>query len=406
MSCTKTLRELKVTELKVELENRELETTGTKSILQNRLANALKAAGEDPESFLFEMNEYNWEAFEKLRKDFEGKTRILEEKLLENMEQKITQNNILVREEIEEKMSKNVEKIEEKFVKSEEKLLNLLEEKLKVFDFPTEKTKMNTAQDPQGIARVTTVREPPGKGRVKPPTFDGTSSWPNYLKQFKAAATANGWSGTDCATALILSLRGNAVDVLETIPIEEQANFEQIVKRLETRYGQKHLEDVYFTMLKNRAQKPGESLQELEADISRLVRLSNPDSPESFMERIAIRYFIEAIHDAETQQALRLARPKTLADTLSQALDFEAAKRASKRDVRVRALQPDLGTSNEKYLEAMIERLLDARKSNIKRRQPRCWNCGELGHVRSRCDRPVTQQEEKPVYKRSSQQGN
>ncbi|KAK7873648.1 hypothetical protein R5R35_009334 [Gryllus longicercus] len=260
MSCTKTLRELKVTELKVELEDRELETTGTKAILQNRLANALKAAGEDPESFLFEMNENFLQTIGRTEKRFRRKKQNIGRKVIRKPGTKITQNNILVREEIEEKMSKNVEKIEEKFVNSEEKILNLLEEKLKGFDFPTEKIKMNTIQDPQGMARVTTVREPLGKGRVKPPTFDGTSSWPNYLKQFKAAATANGWSGTDCATALIVSLRGNAVDILETIPIEEQANFEHIVKRLETRCGQKHLEDVYFTMLKNRAQKPGESL--------------------------------------------------------------------------------------------------------------------------------------------------
>ncbi|KAJ8952822.1 hypothetical protein NQ318_008143 [Aromia moschata] len=46
--------------------------------------------------------------------------------------------------------------------------------------------------------------------RMKPPQFDGKSSWVNYLRQFEAAARANGWSLAEKAAALTLALRGDA----------------------------------------------------------------------------------------------------------------------------------------------------------------------------------------------------
>ncbi|KAJ8957953.1 hypothetical protein NQ318_001952 [Aromia moschata] len=111
------------------------------------------------------------------------------------------------------------------------------------------------------------------KIRMKPPQFDGKSSWVNYLRQFEAAARANGWSLAEKATALTLALR---------------------VKHLEMRYGQSHLEHVYHSQLKNRYQKSNESLQEFEADIARLVRLAYSSTPENVMERLAVQAFLDA----------------------------------------------------------------------------------------------------------------
>ena len=49
------LFQLKVLDLKNKLEERELETTGKKSDLQNRLKQALINNGDDPENFLFDV---------------------------------------------------------------------------------------------------------------------------------------------------------------------------------------------------------------------------------------------------------------------------------------------------------------------------------------------------------------
>ncbi|KAJ8978402.1 hypothetical protein NQ317_005805 [Molorchus minor] len=56
------------------------------------------------------------------------------------------------------------------------------------------------------------------------------------------------------------------------------------------RYGQTNLEHVYHSQLKNRYQKPSETLKEFQVDISRLVCLAYPATPEAVMERLALDF--------------------------------------------------------------------------------------------------------------------
>ncbi|KAJ8940384.1 hypothetical protein NQ318_015778, partial [Aromia moschata] len=46
-----------------------------------------------------------------------------------------------------------------------------------------------------------------------------------------------------------------------TLSLEEQEDYHQLVRHLEMRYGQSHLEHVYHSQLKNRCQKNNELLQ-------------------------------------------------------------------------------------------------------------------------------------------------
>ncbi|KAJ8936177.1 hypothetical protein NQ318_017057 [Aromia moschata] len=208
------------------------------------------------------------------------------------------------------------------------------------------------------------------KIRMKPPQFDGKSSWVNYLRQFEAAARANGWSLAEKATALTLALRGDATDILQTLSLEEQDDYHQLVKHLEMRYGQSHLEHVYHSQLKNRYQKSNESLQEFEADIARLVRLAYSSTPENVMERLAVQAFLDGLRDTETRQALTLARPSKLVDALARALEFEAAKQSCRGQAKVRKMEEDVeeGTCNEAEIRRVVEVMLE-------KRQIRCWNC-------------------------------
>ncbi|KAJ8942434.1 hypothetical protein NQ318_006237, partial [Aromia moschata] len=169
------------------------------------------------------------------------------------------------------------------------------------------------------------------KIRMKPPQFDGKSSWVNYLRQFEAAAKANGWSLAG-ARALTLALRGDATDILQTLSLEEQEDYHQLVRHLEMRYGQSHLEHVYHSQLKNRYQKSNESLQEFEADIAR-----------------------------------------KLVDALARALEFEAAKQSCRGQAKVRKMEEDVeeGTCNEAEIRRVVEGMLE-------KRQIRCWNCDQI----------------------------
>jgi hypothetical protein len=180
---------------------------------------------------------------------------------------------------------------------------------------------------------------------------------------------------------LTLALREDATNILQKLNSQEQEDYNVLVKHLELRYGQTHLEHVYHSQLKSRIQKSNESLQEFEADVARLVRLAYPATPENVIERLAVQAFLDGLRDHEMRQALILARPNKLVDALARALEFEAAKQSSRGTARVRSMDDSsvVATVDEAAVRKIFKELLSEKK------QLRCWNCGKMGHVRSRC---------------------
>jgi hypothetical protein len=79
-----------------------------------------------------------------------------------------------------------------------------------------------------------------GLVKLKHPSFDGTTSWSMYKKQFEPATGANNWDDEGKAVALTLTLRGQALQILQTLSVEDQKNYAAFVKALELRYGDHH----------------------------------------------------------------------------------------------------------------------------------------------------------------------
>ncbi|KAJ8948860.1 hypothetical protein NQ318_013513, partial [Aromia moschata] len=195
----------------------------------------------------------------------------MDQKLLENyttLEKKITENSSCLQKQIGEYVDGKFEEMENKLVTVEEQFQNkFLEVERKIATLSLESGEqqrvVNTALKSPG-SDTDRLSKPElsshveiSKIRMKPPQFDGKSSWVNYLRQFEAAARANDWSLAEKATALTLALRGDATDILQTLSLEEQDDYHQLVKHLEMRYGQSHLEHVYHSQLKNRCQRVG-----------------------------------------------------------------------------------------------------------------------------------------------------
>ncbi|KAJ8941415.1 hypothetical protein NQ318_010165 [Aromia moschata] len=405
------LKDLKVADLKRELEERECETTGKKADLQNRLREALENEGENPNTYLFEIAGDINSALQSLEnKLLENATKMqqelqessgsleknLQEKLLENatqMQQKLQETSGNLKESLEQKLIENSTNLEQKLLGN----INSLEQKItdnsswlqKQMDgkFGEIENKLVTVEEEfqnkgEQQRMINTTLKSPGSDidrlsnpelssrmeisriRMKPPQFDGKSSWVNYLRQFEAAARANSWSLAEKATALTLALRGDATDILQTLSLEEQEDYHQLVRHLEMRYGQSHLEHVYHSQLKNRCQKNNESLQEFEADIARLVRLAYSSTPENVMERLAVQAFLDGLRDTETRQALTLARPSKLVDALARALEFEAAKQSCRGQAKVRRMEDGVeeGTCNEAEIRRVVEGMLEKRQ--------------------------------------------
>jgi hypothetical protein len=99
--------------------------------------------------------------------------------------------------------------------------------------------------------------------KVKPPKFDGSTSWVVFHRQFEAAAIHNDCTPRENAAHLLSVLQGQAADILRRVSAE--ASYEDIVGALQNRFGDHQLAAAYRSHLKARVQTSGETLQEFAA---------------------------------------------------------------------------------------------------------------------------------------------
>ncbi|GFV39385.1 uncharacterized protein TNCV_1230861 [Trichonephila clavipes] len=107
---------------------------------------------------------------------------------------------------------------------------------------------------------------------VKLSTYYGKTNWEVYKAQFCIISEANGWTEGFKACQLAPSLRGEASEVLQTLPETERLN----LNSLDLRFGQKYSKDYTRLQMKTRLQKTGESLQEYASEVERLANLLSP----------------------------------------------------------------------------------------------------------------------------------
>jgi hypothetical protein len=88
--------------------------------------------------------------------------------------------------------------------------------------------------------------------KVKPPKFDGSTSWVVFQRQFEAAAVHNVWTPGEKAAHLLSVLQGQAAQILHSVPAE--ASYEDIVGALRDRFGDHQLAAAYRSQLKTRVQ--------------------------------------------------------------------------------------------------------------------------------------------------------
>ncbi|GBM09512.1 hypothetical protein AVEN_250173-1 [Araneus ventricosus] len=170
---------------------------------------------------------------------------------------------------------------------------------------------------------------------------------PNYFP-FDVVSSTNGWTDFVKASQLVASLRGSAAEVLQGIPADKLTDLTTVEKALESRFGDSHLTQFYRTELKTRRQKPGESLQELAADVERLMSLAYAECPLDVRESLAVQYFVDAIRDEDTQYSTRLMDAKDLKSSLAYGMKYETARSVSKTSRHVRSMETEDHTSRER----------------------------------------------------------
>ena len=255
-----------------------------------------------------------------------------------------------------------------------------------------------------------------------PDRYDGKGSWTNYFAHFQAVMEINEWNADEAAHHLAGSLRDTACRVLYPKPItpdgrERKFTLQELVGRLNRKYGPGGMAENYLSLLKQRQQQRGENLQTLADDVQQLSLQAYPEAPYSFLERLTINHFKDAVADAEVRAAIHRQNPRTLEEAVNAALDAENWQKIerSRRNVvpvPVRQIQTqeqpqveyvtkkevaNLFEIQRKSLEDMMAGLMkERRKGNRRGKQLTCWNCGQQGHKAQQC--PTQGNEPRPHH--------
>ncbi|GFX73296.1 uncharacterized protein TNCV_4206461 [Trichonephila clavipes] len=166
---------------------------------------------------------------------------------------------------------------------------------------------------------------------VKLSTYDGKTNWEVYKTQFSIILEANGWTEGVKACQLAASLRGEAAEILQTLPEPERLNLNSLYNALDLRFSQKYSKEYARLQMKTRLPKTGENLQEYASEVERLANLAFSDHPATVRETISLQYLLDGLKEGEIQKAVRMADVQDLKSSLLYALKLEAATQASRR---------------------------------------------------------------------------
>jgi len=115
------------------------------------------------------------------------------------------------------------------------------------------------------------------KRMLKPPKFDGQTSFETFWAQFTNCAEYNGWSKAQKLTYLKSSLNKDVANILWVYNKDVTDSLSELTKVLESQFGGRSFTDKHRIELRNRRRRPGESISNLHVDIRRLAALALPE---------------------------------------------------------------------------------------------------------------------------------
>ncbi|KAL1473340.1 hypothetical protein MTO96_022363 [Rhipicephalus appendiculatus] len=180
---------------------------------------------------------------------------------------------------------------------------------------PTERTPSQIADHLSGTGRMS----------LRPPTYDGTTSWAAFRIQFQSVASFNCWTSEEKLLVLVSQLRSTAAEVLNCLPCVGRSTYNDLVCALEARFGNAPFRSAYIAQLRTLHQGQA-TLRDLADTVERLSCKALAGCSATTLDLITTQTFVDAISDRGTQTFVRLGRPANLRAALALALEAQVAE--------------------------------------------------------------------------------
>ena len=156
----------------------------------------------------------------------------------------------------------------------------------------------------------------------EPMKFAGNTDWKDYLGHFRAVSQWNDWTYSESGLQLAISLTDEAREVLGSLTLSRQHDYDTLVDALTRRFSPLGRESQYSLELMNKTCKPEESVSSYGHSLQRLASRAYPGQP--LDEKIMVDLYIKGLPNHDMKRHVYLAKPQTLNEAINSAVAYEA----------------------------------------------------------------------------------
>ena len=248
---------------------------------------------------------------------------------------------------------------------------------------------------------------------VEAPTFNGKDKWDTFISLFQKVAEINKWDNTTRCERLLVSLRGSALEFVDTLQLKVTKDYDSLKQALAQRFGITSNEALYRVKFKGRRRNQNEDLDKYIQDLQYLAERAYPNERSNIYHRLIVDQFIEGISNRDCKQYLQLnlnlckeSDSSLVQEVLKYAHNYESVTGGMDRvrkpyeDKTTNAItQQSNQQNNEHTSRAPPQNNSNGKRGKNKndqgegRQEPSksiCFKCKEEGHIATRCPQNTT----------------
>ena len=144
------------------------------------------------------------------------------------------------------------------------------------------------------------------KDDVDPPTYNGKEKWDTFISLFEKVADLNEWDNANKCKRLMISLRSNALEFVDTLQFKITKDYDSLKSSLAQRFGVTSNESLYRLKFKSRRRNENETIDWFIQDLQYLAERAFPNERGPIYHRLIVEQFIEGIGNKDYKNYLQL----------------------------------------------------------------------------------------------------